>query len=144
MTRFAGKLQWGTWTLNAEGAGLDLVEAGKLAQPWFQLPQGDTLTGHLNFDLAASGQLGGRIRAQLQANTADLNFSDQAGTTVAQNLTAAFTGSAVQDEGRLTSDIKLESSGGQALAGAVMLDFGKNPLNVMAHVEPNGARVNLQ
>jgi len=143
-TRFSGKLQWGTWTLNAEGAGLDLVEAGKLAQPWFRLPQGDTLTGHLNFDLAASGQLGGRIRAQLQANTADLNFSNQAGTTVAQNLTAAFTGSAVQDEGKLTSDIKLESSGGQALAGAVLLDFGKIPLSLMAHVEPDGARVNLQ
>lgn len=57
-TRFAGKLQWGTWTLNAEGQGLDLVEAGKLARPWFQLPEGHTLTGHLNFDLAASGQLG--------------------------------------------------------------------------------------
>lgn len=143
-TRFAAKLQWGTWTLNAEGQGLDLVEAGKLARPWFQLPEGDTLTGHLDFDLAASGQLGGRIRAQLEGNTTDLNFSNQAGTTVAQNLTAAFTGSAVQDEGKLTSDIKLESSGGQALAGAVLLDFGKNPVSVLAHVEPDGSRVNLQ
>lgn len=143
-TRFAGKLQWGTWTLNAEGQGLDLVEAGKLARPWVQVPEGDTLTGHLNFDLAASGQLGGRIRAQLEANSADLNFSNQAGTTVAQNLTAAFTGSAVQDEGKLTSDIKLESSGGQALAGAVLLDFGKNPLSVLAHVEPEGPGLRLQ
>lgn len=143
-TRFAGKLQWGTWTLNAAGEGLDLVEAGKLARPWFQLPQGDTLTGHLNFEVAASGQLGGRIRAQLQANTADLNFSNQAGTTVAQNITAAFTGSAVQDRGKLTSDIKLESPAGQALAGAVLLDFGKNPLNLMAHVGPDGPRLSLQ
>jgi hypothetical protein len=143
-TRFAGKLQSGTWTVNSAGRGLDLLAAGKLAQPWFQLPQGDTLTGHLNFNLAASGQLGGRMRAELEANTADLNFSDQAGTTVAQNLTAAFTGSAVQDEGKLTSDIQLESSAGQALAGAVLLDFGKNPVNVMAHVEPDGPRVSLQ
>ncbi len=143
-TRFAGKLQWGTWTLNAEGEGLDLVEAGKLARPWFQLPQGDALTGHLNFDVAASGQLGGRMRAHLEASTADLNFSNQAGTTVAQNLTAAFTGSAVQDEGKLTSDIKLQSSAGQALAGAVLLDFSKNPLSLMAHVEPDGARLSLQ
>lgn len=142
--RFAGKLQWGTWTLNAEGEGLDLVEAGKLARPWFQLPQGDTLTGHLNFEVTASGQLGGRMRAQLQANTADLNFANQAGTTVAQNLTAAITGSAVQDRGKLTSDLKLQSSAGQALAGAVLLDFSKNPLNLMAHVEPDGSRVNLQ
>jgi hypothetical protein len=143
-TRFAVKLQWGTWTLNAEGEGLDLVEAGKLARPWFQLPQGDALTGHLNFDIAASGQLGGRMRAHLEAGTADLNFSNQAGTTVVQNLTAAFTGSAVQDEGKLTSDIKLHSSAGQALAGAVLLDFSRNPLDLMAHVEPDGARLSLQ
>ncbi|HEY2403474.1 MAG TPA: hypothetical protein VGI23_24190, partial [Steroidobacteraceae bacterium] len=143
-TRFAGKLQWGTWTLNAEGEGLDLVEAGKLARPWFQLPEGDALTGHLHFDVAASGQLGGRMRAHLEASTADLNFSNQAGTTVAQNLTAAFTGSAVQDEGKLTSDIKLQSSAGQALAEAVLLDFSKNPLSLVAHVEPDGARLSLQ
>jgi hypothetical protein len=143
-TRFAGKLQWGTWTLNAAGEGLDLIEAGKLARPWFQLPQGDTLTGHLKFEVTASGQLGGRMRAQLQANTADLNFSNQAGTTVAQNLTASFTGSAVQDRGKLTSDIRLHSSAGEALAGTVLLDFGNNPLDLMAHVEPDGPRVNLQ
>jgi hypothetical protein len=143
-TRFAGKLQWGTWTLNAVGDGLDLVEAGKLARPWFQLPQGDTLTGHLNFELAASGQLSGRTRAQLEANTADLNYSNQPGTMVAQNLAATFTGSAVEDEGKLTSDIELQSSAGQALAGAVLLDLSKNPLNLIAHVEPEGARLNLQ
>jgi hypothetical protein len=143
-TRFAGKLQWGTWTLNAAGEGLDLVEAGKLARPWFQLPEGNTLTGHLKFEVTASGQLGGRMRAQLEANTADLNFSNQAGTTVAQNLTASFTGSAVQDRGQLTSDIRLQSSAGEALAGTVLLDFGKNPLDLMAHVEPEGPRVNLQ
>jgi len=55
--RFAGKLQWGTWTLSVDGEGLDLIAAGRLAQPWFQLPAGDTLSGHLNFRLAASGQL---------------------------------------------------------------------------------------
>ncbi len=143
-TRFAGKLQWGTWTLNAEGQGLDLLEAGKLARPWFQLPQGDTLTGHLSFDLAASGQLGGRMRAQLAAHTTDLNFSNEAGTTVAQNLSAALTGSAVRDAGELACDIKLESSAGQALAGSVLLDFGKNPVSLMAHVEPAGPRLSLQ
>jgi hypothetical protein len=143
-TRFAGKLQRGTWTLNAEGAGLDLVAAGKLARPWFQLPVGTTLTGHLNFAVAAGGQLSGKLRAHLEANTADLNYSNQAGTTVAQNLTAAFTGSMTRDQDELTSDIELQSSAGQALAGAVLLDFGTNPLSLMAHVEPAGQRLSLQ
>src|SRR3569833_1356617 len=143
-TRYAGKLLWGTWTLYAEGEGLDLVEAGKLARPWFQLPAGDTLSGHLHFDVTAGGQLTGKMQAHVEANTTDLNFSDQPGTTVAQNLTAAFTGSATRDQGKMTSDIKLQSSAGQALAGAVLLDFGKNPLSLPAHVEPAGSRLNLQ
>jgi len=143
VTRFTGKLQWGTWTLNAAGDGLDLVEAGKLAQPWFQLPPGDTLSGHVNFEVTASGQLSGKTVAHLDANTSDLNYSNQPGTTVAQNLTARFTGSATHEQGKLASDIKLQSSAGQALAGAVLLDFAKNPLSLTAHVEPDGKHVNL-
>src|SRR4051794_9522392 len=143
VTRFTGKLQWGTWTLNAAGDGLDLVEAGKLAQPWFQLPQGDTLSGHLNFEVTVSGQLSGKTVAHLDANTSDLNYSNQPGTTVAQNLTARFTGSAAHEQGKLASDIKLQSSAGQALAGAVLLDFAKNPLTLTTHVEPDGNHVNL-
>ena len=148
LTRFAGKLQWGTWTLNVDGDGLDLIPAGKLAQPWLQLPAGDTLSGHLKFRLEATGQLTaanrlGKTQVHLQANTADLNFSNQAGTTVAQNLTAVLSGSATSDGGRLTSDLQLHSSAGQALAGAVLLDFAKNPLSLAAHVEPDGTALNV-
>jgi hypothetical protein len=143
VTRFTGKLQWGTWTLDAAGDGLDLVEAGKLGQPWFQLPQGDTLSGHLHFEVAAGGQLSGKTAAHLEASTSDLNYSNQPGTTVAQNLTVSFTGSASYEPGKLTSDVELQSSAGQALAGAVLLDFAKNPLNLTAHIEPDGKHLNL-
>jgi hypothetical protein len=148
VTRFAGKLQSGTWTLNVDGDGLDLIPAAKLAQPWFQLPDGDTLGGHLKFRLQATGQLTtgnrpGKTQAHLEANTSDLNFSNQPGTTVAQNLTVALTGSATSDRGKLTSDLKLQSSAGQALAGAVLLDFAKNPLSLAAHVEPDGKSLSL-
>ena len=138
VTRFNGKLQSGLWSLNAAGDAMDLVAAGKLAQPWFQLPHGDTLTGHLNFKLVASGQWAGKTLGRLEANTTDLNFSNEPGTMVAQNLTARFTGSATSDRGKLTSDIELESSAGQALAGAVLLDFARNPLSLSAHAEPDG------
>jgi hypothetical protein len=148
VTRFDGKLQWGTWSLNVSGEGLDLVAAGKLAQPWLQLPTGDTLSGHLGFRLAATGQLTdanrpGKTRVHLEANSADLNFSNQPGTTVAQNLTVTLTGSATREPGKLASDLKLQSSAGQALAGAVLLDFARNPLSLAAHIEPDAAGLNL-
>ena len=148
VTRIDGKLQWGTWSLNVEGDGLDLVAARQLAQPWVQLPADDTLSGHLKFRLESTGQLTadnrlGKTRAQLAANTSDLNFSNQPGTTVAQNLTVSLAGSATSDRGQLTSDLKLHSSGGQALAGAVLLDFAKNPLTLQMHIQPDGKSLSL-
>ena len=141
VTRFSGQLQSGTWSLNAEGHGLDLIAAGKLAQPWVQLPPGDTLSGHLNLQVVASGQRSGKTVARLEANTSDLNYSNQPGTMVAQNLTATVTGSAARDRDRLAADVKLQSPAGQALAGAVLLDFARNPLTLTAHVEPDGKSV---
>jgi hypothetical protein len=148
VTRFAGQLQGGAWTLNVDGDGLDLIPAGKLARPWFQLPAGDTLSGHLTFRLAATGQLTaanrpGMTQAHLEAHGADLNFTNQPGTTVAENLTATLTGTATSDGGKLICDLTLQSSAGQALAGAVLLDFAKNPLRLTAHIEPDGDRLNL-
>jgi hypothetical protein len=138
VTRFTSKLQWGTWSLNAEGQGFDLIAAGKLARPWFQLPQGDTLSGHVNLQLVASGQLSGKTVAHLDAITSDLNYSNQPGTVVAQNLAATVTASATKDRDGLAADVKLQSPSGQALAGAVLLDFAKNPLGLTAHVQPDG------
>jgi hypothetical protein len=148
VTRFDGALRGDTWSLDAEGDGLDLVLARQLALPWVQLPAGDILSGHLKFKLQSTGQLTadnrlGSTRAHLAANTSDLNFSNQPGTTVAQNVTVSVSGSATSDRGRMASDLRLQSSGGQALAGAVLLDFGKNPLTVEAHVEPDARTLSL-
>jgi len=49
----------------------------------------------------------------------------------------------MSDRGKLTSDLQLRSSAGQALAGAVLLDFARNPLSVAAHVEPDGQSLQL-
>jgi len=139
--RFKGRLDSGIWALDVDGDGLDLVPARKLAQPWFQLPPNDSLTGHVQFRLQSSGRLQaaqpfGHLQAHLTATTSDLNYSNQAGTAVGQNLAAAVTGSVTRERGKLTSDLQLQSSSGQALAGAVLLDFAKNPLDLQAHLEP--------
>ncbi|MFL6600741.1 MAG: hypothetical protein ACJ8R9_05365, partial [Steroidobacteraceae bacterium] len=139
-TRFKGRLESDTWTLDVDGDGLDLVPARKLVQPWFQLPANDSLTGHVQFRLQSIGSLRaaqpfGPAQVRLTASTSDLNYSNQAGTTVGENLAAAVTGTLKRAGGKLTSDLQLQSSSGQALAGAVLLDFAKNPLDLQAHLE---------
>jgi hypothetical protein len=148
ITRFAGKLQSNTWYLTAAGTGLDLLSAGQLAQPWVRLPDGDTLSGHLSFELTATGQLTqtrglGTTRIRLQTHTTDFNFSNQPGTTVAQKLTAAVTARATVEGDRLATDFELRSSAGQALAGAVLLDFDRNPLTLAARAVTDGTYVKL-
>jgi hypothetical protein len=138
-TRLNGRLESGTWALDVEGDGLDLVPARKLAEPWLQLPPNDSLAGHLKFHLQSTGRLHanqqvGPVQTRLTANTSDLNYSNEAGTTVAQNLAAALTGTVTRDRRKLISDLQLQSSSGQALAGPVLLDFAKNPLNLQAHI----------
>jgi hypothetical protein len=138
-TRLNGRLESGTWALDVEGDGLDLVPARKLAEPWLQLPPNDSLAGHLKFHLQSTGRLHanqqvGPVQTRLTVNTSDLNYSNEAGTTVAQNLAAALTGTVTRDRGKLISDLQLQSSSGQALAGPVLLDFAKNPLNLQAHI----------
>jgi hypothetical protein len=147
-TQFNGTFQSDTWALNASGAGLDLVPARKLARSWIQLPDDDSLSGHLKFELKSSGRLDSthslrNVQARLSANTSDLNYSNQPGTTVAQQLTASFFGTATGDTGKLKSDLELQSAGGQALAGTALVDFGRNPLKLQAHVESVDKNVTL-
>lgn len=139
-TRFNGRLESATWALDVDGNGLDLIAARKLAQPWLQLPQSGSLAGHVQFRLQSTGRLDaahrlGRVQARLTASTSDLNYSNQPGTTVGQNLNATVTGTVTTGRSKVISDLELQSSSGQALAGAVLLDFAKNPLNLQAHLE---------
>lgn len=148
VTHFAGRLQPPVWSLDMAGDGLDLVSARKLAQQWVSLPRSDTLSGHLKFRLQLTGRLDtgagpDPVHARLTGGTSDLNYSNQAGTVVGQNLTATVSGTAARNRGKTISDLELDSSGGQVLAGAVLLDFARNPLTVTAHAESAQKRLSL-
>ena len=43
----------------------------------------------------------------------------------------------------MIADIEWQTTAGQALAGAVLLDFAKNPLTLSTHAEYTGTRLNL-
>jgi hypothetical protein len=139
-TRFTGKLESEAWSLRLEADRLDLVAARKLATPWLPLPTTGTLSGYVKLQVDATGQFNtasrpAAVQARVTAHTSDLDFSNQPGSTVGQKLAVSVTGSASSQAGRLTSDLEIQSTAGQALAGLVLLDFGLNPLDLYAHVE---------
>jgi hypothetical protein len=144
--QFNGRFASGVWSLDSNGDGLDLAALRTFAQPWFALPAGDSLGGHLQYRLESTGRLDarnspGRLRAHLTLGTPNLNYSNQPGTTVGQNVAATLTATAVRDRGQWSADTELHGPSGQVLAGSVLLDFAKNPLSLQAHLEPNAAGV---
>src|SRR5262249_28673863 len=89
--RFDGTLRSPNWSLAGSEQGLDLASARRLLQPWFQLPEGDSLTGHVELRLSSTGTLDptdppGNLQADFTASTSDLNYSNQPGTTVGQSV----------------------------------------------------------
>jgi len=155
-TRFTGTLQARAWELDVTGVGLDLAAARKLAQPWFQLPPGDSLDGHLDFQLKSkgkwlpsTGKAGAaaslqNVTTRWSASTHDLNYSNQPGTTVGQNLAATVSGTTTSDRGKIISDLELQTSSGQALAASVvLLDFALNPLDLRAHLQTSGPGIEI-
>src|SRR5262249_60821528 len=74
--RFSGQVHSGLWSLEVEGDRLDLDAARRLAQPWFSLPAGDSLGGHLQLKLLSGGRLDRAnpprpLQARLTPTTAD-------------------------------------------------------------------------
>jgi hypothetical protein len=148
-TRFNGDLRSDTWSLDVGADKLDLAAARQLLQPWFRFPDGATLTGHAQLQLQAAGHLDrnnppGQLAATAAIDTADLNYSNQPGTAVAQDLTAALSGTVVFEHEHWQSDLQLRSPSGQLLAGTVLFDFAKNPLSLQAHLQPAGSATEHQ
>ena len=93
-------------------------------------------------DLDVAGRIDGhatlRGRESLDAGQVMLTlreagFSNEAGTTIGENLAVVFSAElAAARGGALGVSARLASAGGQALAGAVLLDLGANPLVVDA------------
>jgi hypothetical protein len=93
-------------------------------------------------DLAVQGRIDGRATlrgrdspeaGQLGLALSEAGFSDEAGTTVGENLAVELSAELVPAPGgALGLRARLASAGGQALAGPVLLDLGANPLVVEA------------
>jgi hypothetical protein len=132
----AGVLRPQGWSFENRAAGIDLGQAAKGARPWVTLPAGYTISGHADARITLTS--GPALTLKVDAQSADLNLTNQPGTVVAQQVAASLSGTVVRRNGTVTVDAHLQGSRGQALAGKVLLDFGANPLTLDATLVRGG------
>jgi hypothetical protein len=90
----------------------------------------------MDVQIALTGKRAQRLR--VDAHSTDFGLSNQAGTVVAQQVTASLSGTLVRRGGILAVATHVHASRGQALVGPALLDFAANPLTADATLERDG------
>lgn len=135
--RISGVLRPGGWSIDARATAVDLDEAVSIARPWVKLPPGYQISGHADLEISLTG-LHAPAQVRFEARSSDLSLTNQPGTVVAQQVTASMSGTLVRHGSRLSADVHVQASNGQALAGPALLDFAANPLTLEATAERTG------
>lgn len=128
--RVAGSLGAEGWKLRADAERLKIAQLRALAVPWFALPTAYSISGNIAARIEASGKAGAATRVRFDTCTADFDFSNEAGSVVAEKVALRARGTARLAGSRIQIETALDGSSGQALAGPVLLDFAANPLKV--------------
>lgn len=123
------------WSVTTGLDGVTLPGLRNWLSKFVTLPPDLSVEGRIDGRAALRGREaldGGEIRLTL----ADASFSDEAGTTVGENLAVNFSAELAPGRGGAVGiRARLASAGGQALAGPVLLDLGANPLVVESRGE---------
>lgn len=120
------------WQVQGRSRGATLAQLRDFAKPWLQMPADLTLDGKLDADFSAAGSGAALRRGSLLAKLTHMNFSNDAGTTVAEDVAAELQAELAHDAKGDAITATLTSATGQALAGPVLLDLGANPLRIAA------------
>jgi hypothetical protein len=134
--QFTGVLEPAGWSLETRAAGIDLEQAMQAARPWASLPAGYKVSGHADAQISMTDR--SQLTLRVEAQSADLSLTNGPGTIVAQQVAASISGTLRRETGTTTVETVLHGSGGQALAGPVLLDFGANPLTLTASLQRAG------
>jgi hypothetical protein len=134
--QIAGVLEPAGWRLQTRVAGIDLDRAIQAAHPWVSLPPGYKVAGHADAQISMIDR--SQLTLKVEAQSADLSLTNEPGTIVAQQVSASISGTLQRQSGTTTVEATLHGSGGQALAGPVLLDLGANPLTLAASLRRAG------
>ncbi|HEV7715475.1 MAG TPA: hypothetical protein VGO53_07755 [Steroidobacteraceae bacterium] len=131
VAQFSGKLDARGWAVEASATALDIRLVRALVAPWVKVPDNLTFDGHFDAQGEAVNRAGA-MAVNAQAHTADLNFTNEASTVVAEKVATGLRIAAERTSAGFDIEARLDGTSGQALAGPVLLDFGANPLRVDA------------
>lgn len=120
------------WRVQTEARTLQLPALRKLLEPWWQAPPGIQAEGQLTVHIDAEGQGSEIGKATATAAFSALALANEAGTVASEKLQATARVVASGNMKDLQLELQLQGSGGQALAGPVLLDFSANPLQLTA------------
>ncbi len=140
--QLSGELDAKGWALEARADMLDVTQVRTLVLPWFKAPENLQFTGHVQFAGQASNRGDGLLMAA-DVTTSDFNLSNDTGTVIAENVTAALHTTTTRTAAGLDLQARLEGTRGQALAGPVLLDLNSNALALEARGQLNGQTLNF-
>jgi hypothetical protein len=129
--RMTGQLDPKGWALNGQAESLQIPQVRELIAHWIPLPSQYSIEGGLTADFSASKR-NEAVLLRVDSHTRDLNFTNEAGDVVAEKLAMRFVTEARPTHTGFELRTSIASDSGQALAGPVLLDFGKNPLSLNA------------
>jgi hypothetical protein len=119
-----------------------IAELRPLLKPWIQLPA--------DLELSGSGDLSVHLTETASSSKAsatltihNAGFQNASFTTIGEKLELELRGNAELSREPVAFDLQLKGQKGQALAGPVLLDFGKNPLLLQAQGLYEGTAVRL-
>lgn len=135
--QIAGVLRPSGWSIEAHVTAVDLDQAVRLARPWVRLPPQYEISGQADLEMTLTGHHASQ-KVHIAAHSSDLSLANQAGTVVAQQVTASMSGTLMRHGNTLAVVADLQASRGQALAGPVLLDFAANPLSLHTTLERGG------
>jgi hypothetical protein len=126
-----GRLDAKGWQVKAVTGEAAVSALRKLAAPWFELPKDITGDGKVIID-ATLADAGAGLGADVTAKLSGVDLTNEASTVVTDKL-AAVARLRMEPRGKASQLVmNLKGTGGQALAGPVLLDLGANPLDLEA------------
>ena len=129
VAQFAGKLDAQGWSVAASADGLNIRQVRTLAAPWLKVPDSLTFDGHVDAEGEAVSR-DGSLAVNAELRSTDLNFTNADSTAVAESVTTGLRITAERTRTGYDIEARLDGTGGQALAGPVLLDLATNPLKL--------------
>lgn len=126
---------------NANLPAQELKLLAELVAPWYAAPAAYLPAGRAALSLGAQAR-GGTLTASVEANLADIDYSNADGTVVVEKLHGELRADLLSTQS-LEAEVSFAASAGQILAGPVFVDVAAHPLQARARATHDAGIVNV-